>query len=160
MVKHINEWKISKRLQSDCKVYVKQFSGARTKCMKDYMKPSLRENPDHFILHVGTNDLNTERSPELIAKSIVGLAKTLKGNSCDVSVSDIIVRTDNSNLNEKRFEVNAHLTEMFKERKLNLINHLKKIKPNHLNRGKLHLNQKGSKVLGDAFLKEISSVFN
>ena len=160
MVKHINGWKISKRLQSDCKVYVKQFSGARTKCMKDYMKPSLRENPDHFILHVGTNDLNTERSPELIAKSIVGLAKTLKGNSCDVSVSDIIVRTDNSNLNEKRFEVNAHLTEMFKERKLNLINHLKKIKPNHLNRGKLHLNQKGSKVLGDAFLKEISSVFN
>ena len=51
------------------------------------------------------------------------------------------------------------LTEMFKERKLNLINHSKKIKLNHLNRGKLHLHHKGSKVLGDAFLKEIS-VFN
>ena len=38
MVKHINGWEISKRLQSDCKVYVKQFSGAKTKCMKDYMK--------------------------------------------------------------------------------------------------------------------------
>ena len=49
---------------------------------------------------------------------------------------------------------------MWKERKLNLINHSKKIKPNHLDRGKLHLNQKGSKVLGDAFLKEISNVFN
>ena len=36
---------------------------------------------------------------------------------------------------------------MRKERKLNLINHSKQIKPNHLNRGKLHLNQKGSKVL-------------
>ena len=81
MVKHINGWEISKRLQSDCKVYVKQFSGPRTKCMKDYMKPSLRENPDHFILHVGTNDLDMERSPELIAKSIVGLDTTLKGNS-------------------------------------------------------------------------------
>ena len=44
--------------------------------MKDYMKPSLRENPDHFILHLGTND--TERSPELIAKSIEDLATTLK----------------------------------------------------------------------------------
>ena len=55
MVKHINGWEISKRLQSGCKVYVKQFSGTRTKCMKDYMKPSLRGNPDHFILHVGTN---------------------------------------------------------------------------------------------------------
>ena len=90
-----------------------------------------------------------------IAKSIVDLATTLKGNFRGVSVSKIIVRTDN-NLNEKGCEVNAHLTEMCKERKLNLINHSKKIKPNHLNRGKLHLNQKGSKILGDAFLKEIS----
>ena len=40
MVKHINIWEISKRLQSDCKIYVKQFSGD-TKCIKDYMKPSL-----------------------------------------------------------------------------------------------------------------------
>ena len=65
MVKHINGWEISKRLQSGCKVYVKQFSGTRTKYMKDYMKPSLQVNPDHFILHVGTTDLNTERSPNL-----------------------------------------------------------------------------------------------
>ena len=89
MVKHINGWEISKRLQSDCKVYVKQFSGAKTKCMKDYMNPSLRENCDHFILHVGTNDLNPKRSPELITKSIVDLATTFKGNSRDVSVSNI-----------------------------------------------------------------------
>ena len=47
-----------------------------------------------------------------------------------------------------------------KERKLNLTNHSKKLKPNHQNRGKLHLNQKGSKVLGDVFLKEISNVFS
>ena len=30
MVKHINGWEISKRLQPDCKVYLKQFSGAKT----------------------------------------------------------------------------------------------------------------------------------
>ena len=47
-----------------------------------------------------------------------------------------------------------------KERNLNLTNHSKKLKPNHQNRGKLHLNQKGSKVLGDVFLKEISNVFS
>ena len=105
------------------------------------MKPSLGENPDHFTLHVCANDLNTERSPKLIVKSIVDL-------------------DDNSKLNEKGCGVNAHLAEMCKERKLNLINHSKKIKPNHLNWGKLHLIQKGSKVLDDAFLKEISNVFN
>ena len=80
--------------------------------------------------------MNTERSPELIANSIVDFATTLKGNSRDVSVSNIIVRGENTNLNEKGCEVNAHLPEMFKERKekeRNLINHSKKIKPNHLN---------------------------
>ena len=101
-----------------------------------------------------------ERSPELIANSIVDFATILKGNSRDLSVSNIIVRGENTNLNEKRCEVNAHLPEMFKERKLNLINHSKKIKPNHLNRGKLHLNQKALKVFGDGFLKEIPTVFN
>ena len=99
------------------------------------------------------NDLITERSPEPFVKSIADLATTLKGNSCDVSVSNIIVRTDNINLNEKGCEVNAQLTETSKETKLNLLN---QVKLNHLNRGKLHLNQKRSKVLGDVFLKEIS----
>ena len=79
------------------------------------MKSSLRENSDHFILHVSTNDLNTERFLELTVKSIADLATTLKGNSREVSVPNIIVRTDNSNLNEKGCEVNAHLTEMCKE---------------------------------------------
>ena len=48
-----------------------------------------------------TNDLNTEISPELIAKSIVDLATTFKVNSRDVSVSNIKARGDNDNLNEK-----------------------------------------------------------
>ena len=44
MIKHVNGWKISRKLQGNCKVYVKHFSGAKTKCMKDYIKPSQREN--------------------------------------------------------------------------------------------------------------------
>ena len=95
--------------------------------MKDYMKPSLRRNPDHFILHVDTNDLSTERSPELIAKPIVDLATMLKDNSRDVRVSSIMVRTDKSHLNGKECEVNAPLTEMCEEKKVNLINHLKRL---------------------------------
>ena len=93
--------------------------------MKDYMKPWLRENPDHFILHLGTIDLNMERCPQFIAKSIVDLTTASKCDSCDVSVSSIVVRTDKINLNERGFEVNAHLTEMSKENKLNLTNHSK-----------------------------------
>ena len=58
-----------------------------------------------------------------MAKSIADLATTLKGDSGDANISNIIVRSDNMNINEKGCEVNAHLTEMCKKRKLNLINH-------------------------------------
>ena len=68
MVKYINGWEISKHLESHCKLYVKQFSGARSNCMKDYIKPSLQEKPDHFILRIGTNDFNTKRSPRTYCK--------------------------------------------------------------------------------------------
>ena len=58
--------------------------------MKDYIKPSQRENWDHYILHVGTNGICLDRPPELIAKSIIDLALTLKSESHDVGVSNII----------------------------------------------------------------------
>ena len=160
MIKHVNGWEISRKLQGNCKVYVKHFSGAKTKCMKDYIKPSQRENSDHYILHVGTNDLCLDRSPELIAKSIIDLALTLKNESHDVSVSNIIVRNDSDTLNKKGCEVNAVLMEMCREKNIYLIDNSKKVKPQHINKGKLHLNQKGSRLLSDMFLKEISRVFN
>ena len=100
--------------------------------MKDYIKPSQRENSDHYILHVGTNDLCLDRSPELIAKSIIDLALTLKSESHDVNVSDIIVRNDSDTLNKKGYEVNAILMELYKEKNIYLIGNLKKIKPQHL----------------------------
>ena len=160
MIKHVNGWEISRKLQGNCKVYVKHFSGAKTKCMKDYIKPSQRENSDHYILNTGTNDLCLDRSPELIAKSIIDLALTLKSESHDVSVSNIIVRNDSDTLNKKGCEVNTVLMELCKEKNIHLIDNSKKIRPQRLNKGKLHLNQKGSRLLSDIFLKEISHVFN
>ena len=51
MIKHVNWYDISKKLKN-CKVYVKGFSGSKVRCMKDHIKPSMREKPDHTILHV------------------------------------------------------------------------------------------------------------
>ena len=34
------------------------------------MKPSMRKKPDHIILNIGTNDLKSNRVPDLIAKSV------------------------------------------------------------------------------------------
>ena len=78
MVNHLNRYEISCKLPSKCKVYVRDFPGIKMRGMKGYLKPALRENSDHFILQVGTNDLNSERSPELIAKLIDDLTASRK----------------------------------------------------------------------------------
>ena len=63
--------------------------------MKDYTKPCIREeNPDHIILHVGTNDLISENSPERVSKSIVYLAGNLFHDNRKVTISGIIPRNE------------------------------------------------------------------
>ena len=62
--------------------------------MKDHKKQSLRENPDHSVLHIRKNDLKSDRSPELLAKSITVVGSNLKSDSHDVSISCIVVRND------------------------------------------------------------------
>ena len=69
---------MSNKVKSDCKIFVKHFAGATTNCMEDYMKPSLRKDPNHIILHVGTNDLILDRTSQDIATSIVNLACSIK----------------------------------------------------------------------------------
>ena len=39
---------------------------------KDYAQlPPTKENPDHILIHVGTNDLPTRRQPDVIAEDII-----------------------------------------------------------------------------------------
>ena len=128
--------------------------------MNDFIKPSLRNNPDHFILHVGTNDLVTEASAEEKAGSITDIAQLLKNEQHDVTISNIILRTDNQKLNNKRNEVNRCLSELCKEKNVYLIDHSQKIKPRHLNKSKLHLNRNEANLICNSFISEISRIFN
>ena len=63
----------------------------------------------------------------------------LKNEIHDISVSIIILRTDYKKLNKMRMEVNLHLKEISKETNIFLIDNSRKIKAQHLNKGKLHL---------------------
>ena len=114
--------------KKNCKVYEWSFPGAKVQCMDDYKKLSIRDEPDHFIVHVGTNDLNSEVSSKSIAESIVYLTVTLKTESNNVSVSNIVLRTDNSLSNQKQYEVNSHLKDLCEERNLYLIENTEKFK--------------------------------
>ena len=66
------------------KDYVWNFHEAKTKFTIYYMKLPVQENLNHFVFHVRTDDLNSERSLKLIAKSIVDLVPTFKNNTMPV----------------------------------------------------------------------------
>ena len=118
ITKLLNGWEMTKRIQSDCKIYVKSFSRATVSCMEDYMKPSIKNSPDHFILHVGTNDLYSENSSMEMAELITNKAFRLKNEMHDVGVSIIVLRTHDKKLNEKGMRVNLHLKELSKEKNI------------------------------------------
>ena len=118
IIKRVRGYDLSHSLES-CTVHVKHFLGARVKCLQDYVKPSLRENLHHLIIHVGTNDISTNQRPEQIAKTILGLALSVKSNSCDVTLSYITFWNDGHQ--QRVLETNRHLKELCKERNIFLI---------------------------------------
>ena len=79
---------MSKKLKNT-NVYVSNFVGAKVRCMKDHIKPSLREKPDHIVLHVGINDLVSDRPPCLIAKSIMDVPSSMTNENHDAIVSSM-----------------------------------------------------------------------
>ena len=92
---------MSEKLNANCKVFGKTFWGAKIKCINDYIKQPVRNSSDHFILHVGTNDMSSDKSPEEIARSIIDLATSTKNENHDVSISNIIIRVDGKKLEER-----------------------------------------------------------
>ena len=78
---------------------------------------------DQFILHVGRNDLSSDKSPEEIKISIIDLAISIKNKKYDVSISNIIIRADDKKLEEKRCEVNRFLGKLCKKKNYYLIDH-------------------------------------
>ena len=114
IVKHVEGWKLKNSLGNNHNVYVRSFPGAKVKCMKDYVKPCIRENnPEYVILHVGTNELNSELTPERIAKSVIDVGKNIQINHRTVSIFGIVPRNDN--FNNKATEVNKDLSKMCKK---------------------------------------------
>ena len=72
MVKHIQGWDITKKLENKHKVYNRQFAGSKVICMNEYVKPCIRENnPYHIIFHVKTNDIPTSKDPLSIASKLL-----------------------------------------------------------------------------------------
>ena len=93
-----------------------------------YAKPTIKElNSEHIILHVGTNNLNSEKTVSQTAKSVLDLTNPLENETNTIHVSFIVPR--NENWNNKVDEVNSRLTNMCQQRNIMIINHTDTIDP-------------------------------
>ena len=141
----------------NCSVYVRPSLDAKVRCNVDHVKPIIQDKPDHVIVHVRTIDIASDKDAGDIAKSIFGLAMSARFPSFDVSISNIIARKDKHQ--HKAQIVNNYPKEMCTNKNINLIDHSKNIKYQHLNNSKFHLTKRGINRLSTTFLLEISSIF-
>ena len=146
MVKSVNCFKLTGKVVHKCIIKVRQFSAAKTSCMKDYIKPDIIEkSPEHDVLDIETNDLDSSRMPAGTAEEIVDLAKSVKMNNSNISMSGLVPSADN--FNNKDGETIDRLQKMCGNSSLQFINHYPSIKPNeHTNRSDLHVNRTGNSI--------------
>lgn len=79
-MKKPSEWLgTAKKVSSDYKLSINNFSGVTANCIKECVKPS--NPPIHFILYVGTNILISNQTSEEISTYIINLALLMKGES-------------------------------------------------------------------------------
>ena len=89
LIKKAKGLEILKKLGNK-KVNVRQFASTKARCIKCYVKSSLKKFPSHSVLHVVRNRLDQNVSTRFVAKSVVDLVVASKSAN-DVTISNIIV---------------------------------------------------------------------
>ena len=93
------------------------------------------------MIHIGTNNLGTDKTPDEIFSEILRLIKELKTDKNKIVVSTIVPRGDA--YNTKAEKVNTLLKEFCENNSIDKISHDNINVKKHLNKGKLNLNDKG-----------------
>ena len=155
MVKNIKPKFIRKNINRNEKVYVNSFPGANVRKMHHYAVPSLEYEPDQVILHIGTNELRSNKTTDDIANEIIDLALSMKQNNNDVKISGIIPRGDN--LNDKANDVNCILKSLCYENNMDYIDNSNILPSKHISNDDLHLNIYGIQMLTKNFSNAINA---
>ena len=119
-------------------VEVKPFPGATTSCLKHNIQPSILKKPDRFVTYCGTNNFNSEDTPEKIANDIIQPRKVGKTKKNDAVVS----YPHRDRFNQKVNGVNQLLAGKCFENGFVYIPHNNFNTRLRLNRDGLHLNRK------------------
>ena len=139
MVKDVDGYRLTGYINRKFIVKVRPFSPAKTIDMEENTKPTKRDfNPDLYILHVETNDLSLDDTPEVISSRIIDTAKSLMTEKNKIIISSIVPRKD------KYKEKGEMLSKLIKKachgENIPVINHSNINPKRHLNRNKLHFN--------------------
>ena len=153
MVKDIKDWKMLSRTR---KVVVKHFSDAKTKDIKSYVIPTVKQKPDNIILHTETNDLKTIDTPEEITMGILNLTMAYKMDTNSVFISGIVTKSEK--LNGKVSKVNSTLRHVCNLKSICFIDNKHRSPRFHCNRSGLHLNYYGTKKLQENFIYELAKL--
>ena len=88
----------------------------------------------------------------------MNISVSLKSEAHEISVYNIIVHTDNQQLNLKAIEVTNYLADFCKEMNFSLIDNWKRMESANI-LTTAGLNKKWSTILSDVYCKEITKVF-
>ena len=149
MIKNIKPYKMKQCIETNDKLHIKSFPGASVGCLVDYVKHSLKFNPDTFLLHCETNDLRSDKISEEIETIIINLAEDIKSNENNVIISSIITSSDA--LSTKSMEVNHFLKGKCSDNCLIFCDN-SNISEDDLNASGLHLKNNGTISLANNFL--------
>ena len=137
-------------------VFVKSILGAKTKCMKSYIIPTAEFEPEVIVLHCGTNDLRRTLTPEAIAREIVALGPFVKTAKNVIIISGIIAHKDRYKV--KARDTNECLKKLCNSSNILFVGHSNIDVRAHINYGGLHLNYRGSKLVGKNILNVAKSL--
>ena len=95
MIKKIDGYLLTSSINHKYLVKVRPFLGAKSVDMLDYVKPIKRDlDPEAYVIHIGTNDLGIDKTPDDIFSEILLLIKELKTDKNKIVVSAIVPRGD------------------------------------------------------------------
>ena len=154
MFSHVDGLKMHKSLKRKHNITVKAFGGSTIKHMEHYSKPPLERNPELVILHIGTNDIKSNKSPSEIASNIHNLAERMEQGERKVAISALIPRNDSEELAKKSDMVNIELKKLCEGKGTDLIEHTA-LTTRHLNGSNLHLNRFGTTIFANDFMRYI-----
>ena len=85
---------LSNSLNKNHHVAVRSFGGAKTQCIQDYIKPTIKLSPNQIIIHCGTSNLPSNEESKIITENIINQAKKAKSDVHKVAISGIISRKE------------------------------------------------------------------